>query len=49
MTTLNYDRLYQISSLEANLTLGDMKQLCIDRSHLYTGIVPTLKLIIKPD
>ena len=34
MTTLNYHRLYQISSLEANLSLEDMKQLCVDRSHL---------------
>ena len=31
MTTLNYHRLYQISSLEANLSLeDDMKQLCVD-------------------
>ena len=28
MTTLHYHRLYQISSLEANLSLEDMKQLC---------------------
>ena len=28
MTTLNYHKLYQISSLEANLSLEDMKQLC---------------------
>ena len=35
MTTLNYHRLYQISSLEANLSLEDMNQLCVDRrSHL---------------
>ena len=34
MTTLNYHGLYQISSLEANLNLEDMKQLCVDRSHL---------------
>ena len=26
--TLHYHRLYQISSLEANLSLQDMKQLC---------------------
>ena len=33
MATLHYLRLYQISSLEANLSLEDMKQLCVDRSH----------------
>ena len=48
MTTLHYHRLYQISSLEANLSLEDMKRLYVDRSHLHTGI-PTPKLIIKPD
>ena len=48
MTTLHDHRLYQISSLEANLSLEDMKQLCEDRSHLHTGIF-TPKLIIKPD
>ena len=48
MTTLHYHRLYQISSLEANLSLEDMKQLCVDRSPFPTGI-PTRKLIIKPD
>ena len=48
MSTLHYHRLYQISSLEANLSLEDMKQL-LDRSHLYTGNIPTPKLIIKPD
>ena len=37
MTTLNYHRLYQISSLEANLSLKDMKQLCVERSHLHQG------------
>ena len=42
MTTLHYHRLYQISSLEANLSLEDMKQLRLDRSHLHTGI-PYLK------
>ena len=31
--TLRYHRLYKISSLEASLSLEDMKQLC--RSHLY--------------
>ena len=36
MTTLHYHRLYQISSLEANLSLEDMKQLCVERSHRYT-------------
>ena len=35
MTTLHYHRLYQISSLEANLSLEDMKQLCVDRSHIH--------------
>ena len=33
MNTLHYHRLYQISSLEANLSLEDMKQLCVDRSQ----------------
>ena len=48
MTTLHYHRLYQISSLEANLSLEDMKQLCVDRSHIHTGIPPyPTKLIIK--
>ena len=37
MSTLHYHRLYQISSLEANLSLEDMKKL-LDRSrHLHTG------------
>ena len=49
MTTLHYHRLYQISSLEANLSLEDMKQLCVDRRHLHTGNIPTTTLIIKPD
>ena len=41
MTTLHYHRLYQISSLEANLSLEDMKQLCcVDRSHIHTGRPP---------
>ena len=31
--TLHYHRLYEISSLEANLSLEDMKQL-LERSHL---------------
>ena len=30
MTTLHCHRLYQISSLAANLSLEDMKQLCVD-------------------
>ena len=47
-STLHYHRLYQISSVEANLSLEDMKQL-LDRSHLHTGNIPTPKLIIKPD
>ena len=40
--TLYYDRVYKISGLEANLSLEDLKQLCmfVDR--------PTSKLIIKP-
>ena len=29
ITTLHYHRLCQISSLEANLSLEDMKQLCV--------------------
>ena len=41
MTTLHYHRLYQISSLEANLSLQDIKQFCVDRSHIHTGIPPT--------
>ena len=40
MTTLHYHRLYQISSLEDNLSLEDMKQLCVDRSHIHTDISP---------
>ena len=51
MASLHYHRLYQISSLEANLSLEDMKQLCVDRNHIHTGIPPTRppKLIIKAD
>ena len=44
LTTLHYHRLYQISSsLEANSSLEDMKQLCecVDGSHLHTGNIPT--------
>ena len=44
MATLHYHRLYQISSsLEANSSLEDMKQLCkcVDRSHLHTGNIST--------
>ena len=37
MTTLHYHRLYQISSLEANLSLEYMKQLCVGKSHIPTG------------
>ena len=49
MSTLHYHRLYQISSLEANLSLEDMKQL-LDKSHPHTaGNIPTPKLITKPD
>ena len=44
--TLHYHSLYQISSVEANLSLQDMKQLSIEAN--FTGI-PTTKLIIKPD
>ena len=33
--TLHYHRLYQISSLAANLSLEVLKQLCIDRGHLH--------------
>ena len=49
MSTLHYHRLYQISSLEANLSLEDMKHLWVDRSHLHTGNIPTPELIIKLD
>ena len=48
MSTLHYHRLYQISSLEANLSLEDMKQL-LGRSHLHTGNIPIPKLTIKSD
>ena len=34
MSTLHYHRLYQILSLEADLSLEDMKQL-LDRIHLH--------------
>ena len=36
MSTLHDHRIYQISSLEASLSLKVMKQL-LDRSHLHTG------------
>ena len=39
---LHYHRLYQISSLEANLSLQDPKQFCRQK-------LPTPKLIIKAD
>ena len=48
MSTLHCHRLYQISKLEANLSLEEMKQL-LDRSHRHTGNIPTPNLIIKPD
>ena len=41
MATLHYHRLYQISSLEANVSLEDIKQLWVDRSHIHTGIPST--------
>ena len=46
--TLHYHRVYQISSLEANLSLEDLKQLCRTKppSQVY---LPTPKLIIRPD
>ena len=42
--TLHYHRLYQISSLAANLSLEDLKQLCRQKppSQVY---LPTPKLI----
>ena len=40
MATLHYQRLYQISNLQANLSLEDMKQLGVDRSHIHTGRLP---------
>ena len=43
MTTTHYHRLYQISGLEANLSLEEMKQLCVDRSHIHTGRPPNPK------
>ena len=43
MTALHYHRLYQISSLEANLSLEDMKQLCVDRNQIHTGRLPNPK------
>ena len=48
MSALHYHRLYPILSLEANLSLQDMKQL-LDRSHLHKGKIPHPNLIIKPD
>ena len=46
--TLQYHRLYQISSFEANLSVEDLKQLCRHKtpSQVY---LPTPKLVIKPD
>ena len=48
VVTLYYHRLYQISSLEANSSLEDLKQLCRQKppSQVY---LPNPKLIIKPD
>ena len=34
--TLHYHSLYQISSLEASLSLEDMKQLCGSQFYRYT-------------
>ena len=48
MTTLHYHRLYPISGLEANLSLEDMKQLCVDRNQIHTGIPPTSPLPPPP-
>ena len=45
--TLHYHRLYQISSIEANLSLENMKQLCYVETT-FAGILSP-KLIIKPD
>ena len=45
--TLHYHRLYQISSVEANLSLENMKQLCYVETT-FAGILSP-KLIIKPD
>ena len=42
--TLHYHRLYEISSLEANLSLEDLKQLCRQKS-LSQVYLPTPKLI----
>ena len=41
--TLHYDRVYNISGLEANLSLEDLKHLCLSVDR------PTSKLIIKPE
>ena len=46
--TLHYHRLYEVSSLEANLSLEDLKQLCRQKS-LSQVYLPTPKLIIKSD
>ena len=40
MTTLHYHRLYQISSLEANLSLEDIKQLCVETEATFTQVDP---------
>ena len=41
-------RLYQISSVAANLSLEDLKQLCREKSPSQVYLL-TPKLIIKPD
>ena len=38
MSTLHYHRLYQISTLEVNLSLEDMKQL-LDREATFTQVI----------
>ena len=45
---LHYHRLYQISSLEANLSLQDPKQFCRQKPPLQVYL-PTPKLIMKAD
>ena len=46
--TLHYHRLYQISSVTANLSFEDLKQLCRQKSPSQVYL-PTPKQIIKPD
>ena len=45
--TLHYHRIYQISSLEANLSLEDPKQLCRQKPPPQVYL-PTPKLILSP-